>query len=284
MKITNNYGLPGAIVEAIKNDDYTPGEKVDMSVTGLIAPPRQRALMKLHRSELVEDASDRIWALVGQAVHSILERAEPSAIVEKRLYMDIDGWKISGQFDRMTLRQKTLQDFKMMSVWEVMNGLKPERVEQLNILLQLAVENGFNDISNLEVVAIFRDWSKSKAKYDKNFPQAQVKRINVEVWPEEKRIAFIRERIAKHKAASVDLPQCSQEERWATPDKFAVMKKGRKTALRLLDSEAEAIAYMEDKDVKDGYIVHRKGESRRCADYCAVSQFCEQWKREQEES
>ena len=276
-KITNRYGLPGAIVEAIKEDPYDPGKKTDISATGLLSPPRQKALMYAHGNELVEDASDRIWALIGQAVHSVLERAEPSALTEKRLYMDIDGWKISGQYDRMTLRQKTLQDYKVMSVWEIIYGLKKEKEEQLNILLQLAAENGYNKITNLEIIGIFRDWQKTKAKFDKKYPQSQVKRIQVDVWPEEKRIAFIKERVQLHKDARISLPQCTADERWATPDKWAVMKKGRKSAVRLLSSEEEAELYIKEKNVAGGYIEHRRGESKRCESYCPVVNFCEQY-------
>jgi predicted component of type VI protein secretion system len=277
MKITNNFGLPGAIVEAIKNDSYTPGEKTDMSVTGLLSPPRQKELSRKHSSEIVEDASDRIWALMGQAIHSILERAEKSAIVEERLYMDADGWVISGQYDRITLRQKTLQDYKMMSVWEIIHGLKPDKTAQLNMLMQLAVENGYKNITNLEIVAIFRDWQKSKAKYDNKYPQSQVVRIKVDVWPEEKRLEYISERVAAHKSARNTLPECTPDERWATPDKYAVMKKGRKSAVRLLETRELAEKYITDKNVVGGYIDFRRGESRRCADYCYVNGHCKQW-------
>ena len=84
MKITNNTGLPGAIVEAIKNDEFTPGRS-DITVTQLIGPPRIRVLKKQHGSEIIEDASNMIFALMGKAVHGILEKAEPSAVVEERL-------------------------------------------------------------------------------------------------------------------------------------------------------------------------------------------------------
>ena len=277
MKITNNYGLPGAIVEAVKNDSYTMGKMADISVTGLLSPPRQKALMREHYAEIEEDASDRIWALIGQATHAILERAEPSAIVEERLYIHTQGWTISGQFDRMTLRQKTLQDYKLMSVWEVIYGLKKEKEEQLNVLMQLAVENGYTDIKNLEIVGIFRDWSKTKAKFDKNYPQSQVARIKINVWPESKRIAFINERVRAHQAARETLPECTTEERWATPDKWALMKVGRKSAVKLYDSEDEALtAAGSDLNLS---VVHRPGEQKRCDNYCAVAKFCDQYKR-----
>ena len=67
-----------------------------LSVTRLIGPPQIRILERLHQDELTEDASDRIWALVGQIGHGILERAETSAITERRLFADLEGWRIPG--------------------------------------------------------------------------------------------------------------------------------------------------------------------------------------------
>ncbi len=202
MKLTNKYGLPTAIANAVKGfqDDYTNShtKKSDISVTGLLAPPQQKALTSQHETELTEDVSDRIWALMGQSIHSLLEKAETKASVEDRLYGTYDGWIVSGQYDRMTCSEKTLQDYKFCSVWEVIYGLKEDRIAQLNILAQLAIDNG-HDVTHLEVVAIFRDWQKKKAKNDRSYPQSQVKRIKVPLWDEQKRLEYISERIDLHR-------------------------------------------------------------------------------------
>lgn len=277
VKLTNKAGLPGAIIEAIKNDDYTPGES-DISVTQLINPPRIRVLKKRHSDEIVEDASNMIFALLGTAVHAILERSEPTALVENRLYLDIDGWKLGGQYDRMSIRQVTLQDYKVCSVWESIYGIKPDRIAQLNVLKYIAMHNGHNNLKKLEVVAIFRDWQKSKAKYDKKYPQHQVQRIPVEVWDREKTLTYVKERINTHRMAESVLPECTKEERWATDDKFAVMKKGRKSAVRLLDDEMDAAAMAIAKGT-DHYLEIRPGTNKRCDDYCNVAPFCTQYEK-----
>ena len=72
MVITNNAGYPEALVKAVENDSYSRGEGVDRSVTGLLAPPRQAALKEIHGHEIVEDVSDRTYALYGQLVHLLL--------------------------------------------------------------------------------------------------------------------------------------------------------------------------------------------------------------------
>ena len=60
--ITNKYGLPSSLYNALANDPYVGGG--DISITRLIAPPRIVALRKRHEAEIVEDASDRIWSLL----------------------------------------------------------------------------------------------------------------------------------------------------------------------------------------------------------------------------
>ena len=90
-----------SIVNAIVNDDYSSG-KSNYSVTTLLSPPRIRLLKMKHNEELTEDVSDRIWTLLGQSVHTILERAnedKEDMITEKRYFAQLDGVTISGQTD-----------------------------------------------------------------------------------------------------------------------------------------------------------------------------------------
>ena len=72
-----------------------------------------------------------------------------------------------------------------------------------------------------------------------------------------------------------ELPLCTPEERFNSGDKYAVMKKGRKTAMRVLDSLEDAEAW---KHASGGeYIDVRKGEDKKCIDYCSVCKFCDYW-------
>src|SRR6202142_1696526 len=88
MKYTNKQNLPQPIVKAVTNDSYNSGD-CDISVTSLLKPPQMLALERLHKDDLEEDVSDRIWSLLGQVIHGILERAEETAVAERRLYIDI---------------------------------------------------------------------------------------------------------------------------------------------------------------------------------------------------
>ncbi len=101
MRITNRHHLPAAIVQAVSIDPYPHGQTGDISATSLIAPPQLVALKRQFADALEEDAADRIWALFGQSIHAILERADLDGLHEIRLFAQVNGWAISGQVDRL---------------------------------------------------------------------------------------------------------------------------------------------------------------------------------------
>lgn len=74
--LTNKKNLNEAIVRAIKRDWYSgTGEKRDYSVTQLLVPPKIYHLLNRHKDEVEEDVSERMFMLMGSAMHAILERA-----------------------------------------------------------------------------------------------------------------------------------------------------------------------------------------------------------------
>lgn len=266
--LTNLRGLPDALVNAVRNDPYTGGG--DISVTKLIDAPQRRALRRKFADMVVEDVSERIWSLMGQAVHTVLERAQTSAMVEQRLYADVGGWKLSGQFDRVHVADGVLQDWKVCSVYKA--GGDEGWARQLNVLRWLAKENGI-EVDRLQVVAIFRDWKLSESKRKPDYPTEAVKVIEVPVWGHEKTLAYIQERIAMHQRADAgDIAPCSEEDRWYSGTTYALMKVNGKRAIKVSPVR-------EDLGAPDrGYeIMERRGMNRRCEDYCEVAPFCPQF-------
>jgi len=216
---------------------------------------------------------------MGQIGHTILERAGDKNIIERRFFAKVASFTVSGQADLILSPDNVeLNDYKFCSVWTAKEGVKTEWTQQVNILKYLASEDENPvTINKANIIAIFRDWSKPKARREKDYPQAQVKVMPVELWPLEKTEAFICERIAAHLSAETTLPLCTDEERWHTPDKWAVLKKGNKRAHRLLDNETQANMMA----AQEGMIVEfRPGESKRCADYCQAFPFCTQAQQE----
>lgn len=273
MNLTNIHGLPDALVNAVKNDPYTGGG--DISVTKLIDSPQRRVLRKKYSSMVVEDVSERIWSLMGQAVHTVLERAGTSALVEERLYSTVEGWSVSGQFDRLHLEDAVLQDWKVCSVYKAKGDAAWE--QQLNCLRWLAHKNGY-EVNRLQVVAIFRDWKASEAKRNPDYPQRNVMIIEVPVWGLEQAEEYVRQRVMLHKAADVqDNPspiECSEEERWYAGTTYALMKEGGKRAKKVVPIREQL-----EPVPADHYIEERPGINRRCEGYCEVAPFCEQFKR-----
>jgi hypothetical protein len=104
---------------ALAHDGYMAGQrKADISVTTLIGPPKINQLKKRHSDFIVEDASDRVWALLGQSVHKVLELAGgEDEMTEKRLYKEINGWTLTGQTDLYETGNKVISDFKVTSVF-----------------------------------------------------------------------------------------------------------------------------------------------------------------------
>jgi hypothetical protein len=107
------------------------------------------------------------------------------------------------------------------------------------------------------------------------------------MWTDEEQQSFIEERVSLHQEAEAEylingtLPECSDADRWKKEDTYRVMKKGRKSALRVLDSQEEADNYIDGhKDKKDLSVDLALGKAIRCESYCSVAEFCNQYQEE----
>ena len=276
MILTNQFNFPEPIYNAVLNDQYDAGSS-DISVTALIDAPQPVELKRRHSSEIVEDVADRIDSLYGQAMHSVLERSRQTGRAEERLYITVNGWKIGGQYDYID-EQGILWDWKTVSVYEVLHGIKPSREQQLNVYAYMAKKNGLK-ITGLRVGFIFRDWRPGEAATQSNYPPHKSLMYPVRMWSDEEVEAFINERVRIHQAArdAAVLPECTPEERWQRPGKWAVVKDGAERASRLLDTEEEAEAWLRSKGWTDARVQYREGINVRCLDYCSVSKWCGQF-------
>lgn len=269
--LTNRYNLPEPLVRAVRNDKYSRGES-DYTVTQLLQPPQISHLIREYGVE--EDVADRIWSLLGSATHSVLERAYEEVsgcIVEERFYADILGKKIGGQIDVFDPQCSTLYDYKVTSVWSAEG--KPEWDKQLNMLRYLLYQNGV--VANkLTIIPIFRDWVKAKSLIEKDYPVSQCVPIDIPIWPLDTVKEYMEERVREH-MQSVPRP-CTDEERWATIEQWALMKDGRKSAVKLHPTEAAAKKHLA-RAGSGHVIVHRPKTFKRCENYCPVAPHCKQY-------
>lgn len=277
MIITNKLGLPQAFVEMAKSD-FTAEPKT-YRVTSLLKGVRETILGKRHTDKIEQDVSDMIWLLFGTAVHGILENQQEQGheIKESRISIDIGEYKLSGQFDLYDSKAKKITDYKTCSAWKVVFGDYTDWKRQLLIYAYMMRQIGF-EVNSGEIVAIMKDHSKRDSKYKADYPKLPVKVIKFDFMPEdfkeiEKWLNDKFDEIRRcEKLPDDELPLCTSEERYNSGDKYAVMKKGRKTALRVLNNMEEAEEWMSENS--GDYIETRPGEDKKCADYCSACEFC----------
>jgi hypothetical protein len=282
MTITNNYDLPAPMFRALSHDGYMAGtKKADISVTTLIGPPKINQLKKRYSDQIVEDAADRVWALLGQSVHKVLELAGgEEEMTEKRLYKEINGWTLTGQTDLYEVEKGVLSDFKVTSVFSFLLGGKSEWEAQLNLNACLWREYGYSP-KKLQIVAILRDWQASKAEFDKEYPQCAVHIVDIPLWDNDEVVRYATERIKLHQAAAAmpddTIPHCEPKERWAKSDTFAIKKDGNKRAAKVCETLEEAQNLLPTYGAKHS-IETRAGGNIRCERYCSVAPFCHYYK------
>jgi len=272
MIVTNRFNMPDEIYNLIKEDQYESSG--DISVTGLISPPQIFQLKERHEHDIERDARDMFWAFFGTMGHSIMEKRE--GLREERVGAMTRDWVVTGTPD--LVQGHKIVDYKVTSVWAVVFGLKPEWEQQLNAYAWLQRMHGA-EINKLSVIAIMRDWQRNNAKQH-DYPSSPVVEMVVPVWESDVAARFVRERVSFHQKAEKlydhELPLCTAAERWERPTTYAVTKKGRKTALRVLETYDLATEWINATGKGDG-IETRQGRSIRCEDYCDVQPFCHQY-------
>ena len=279
MQYSNLRNLPAPLCAAIRRDTYDKGDS-KISCTGLLMPPRIAALTDTFDDMIVRDYSSEVWSLFGRAVHHIIENSQTDGYtMEERYFTDVEGWRISGQIDarqEMNDGSSRIIDWKTRKAYAVMNGRESDE-QQLNIYAWLMRKND-KEVIQLQIVNIIRDHSSFEAERNPSYPQREVVVTDIDLWTFAEQERFVKEKIQSHQIASISLPECTPEERWIRPSKFAVQKThDSKRAFKLFNNGKDAKKVANEK----GYIVEeRKGEPIRCQRFCEVSEFCEQYQSE----
>ena len=283
MILTNKHNLPQTFVNVLRRPTYSKGQ-ANISATELISSPRIVQLRKLHAEEIEQDVSDMVWSIFGTAIHGVLEHGrDKNHLVEERLHTEVDGWSISGAIDLQIINEDgtiTVNDYKTVGAWSVMN----EKIDwelQLNIYAWLVRKVKKADVSQLEIVAIIRDWSRRDAAVKASYPDAPVKVIPIRLWSYEEQQDFVEGRISMHSNALFDLntgdelPHCTPEEMWEKQTSYAVKKIGGVKARNVFYTDEEARAKVAEYG-KEYEIEVRSGERTRCENFCPVSKWCNQ--------
>jgi hypothetical protein len=281
MKITNTFNLPQPFVDLVSEDSYSKGES-DITTTGLAQPPKIAELWRRHAEDITMDCSEKVWTMLGNANHWVLEqiakRNPERYVAEQRFYLDVGGVKLGGQIDLFDRETETLWDYKVSSVYKAMTDDIMDWTRQANVNKLLCEHNGIYP-KKLAVLLVMKDWKRKDSEIKADYPKCAIKEIPIPVWKPEETFAYIKSRIALHNAAKLvekedDIPVCTEDERWAKPTTYAVLKeKGAKRAVNggLYESEPEALLHAQRIG---GAVEVRAGSNARCENYCQVRKWC----------
>lgn len=325
MHFTNNFKIRSkSTIEALMYDGYDLKDRPEnvLSCTEILDAPKIKILQSRHSDDIVVDLSRRFWTMDGTAIHYVIESSNKengNRLSEERLFLKITNgaiecfslkkdWSITDspmydkestfvavKFDQYDPDEEVVEDNKRTSVWEVVYGIRKNRIEQLNIGALALRLIGFG-VGLIRSVLYLKDWTKrdyesAAAKGDTKYPPIPYYEHDSVPATIEDAIEIVKSRANMHrywKAFSDDaIPECSPEERWLRGESFAVMKEGNKAAKRLFRVEgemttesakkaaAEYMASLMSGDTKGKYYVeHRPGVNVRCMDYCEVRQWC----------
>jgi hypothetical protein len=276
MRITNKLDLPAGLMKAVSTERHN-AEK-SLSATTLIQGVKQIILTDRHWDSLEDDVSDRIWAIFGQAVHSLLESEGENDFTEQEMAYQVGDITVTGRIDNYDMWNGVIGDYKTASVVKVKFGDFNDWYLQGMIYAWLLAKNKF-PVNRCRFIALLKDHSKTDASRDWQYPKRPVFLYEFSVMPErlDNIGAFILQKIREYTVyrnlADDAIPPCNPNERWDRPAKYAVKKEGRKNAIRLLDDE-DAAANMAADLGRGHFVEYRPGELVRCQSYCICCEFC----------
>jgi len=140
-------------------------------------------------------------------------------------------------------------------------------------------------VTKARSILLLRDWSASaQMKSPGNYPEIPVHIWNIDLSESSNIENYIRKQVRRHISAEDladnEIPECTPMERWATNDRWALMKDGRKSAVKLFDDEDQALTAKlkeEKASPKNSYYIEkREGGNVKCERYCNVGRcgFC----------
>jgi hypothetical protein len=275
MKITNVMGLPEALVRAVTREQHNkPGH---VSVTTLLKGVKEIVLTQRHWDEVEIDVADMVNMIFGTAVHKILETEGENTFAEEFLCAELNGYTVTGRIDSYDMKEQVVDDYKTASIWKIIHKDFSDWKVQGQGYGWLLFRNGLK-IKKARFTAMLKDYKKAEAERDSSYPQ---KPCVVYEFPIGESDIYEFQRFAAEKIDMLrdcktkdddSIPPCTPAERWAKEKTFAVMKDGRKSAIRVCQNKADAEAISLDNP--GSFVVERPGLDTKCMRYCSVAPFC----------
>lgn len=258
----------------------------DISTTSLTGEPLVRILRRVYADKLVEDVISMQHRLIGSLLHNALAETsfkemgivpEEGMLREQRLFMDVGGWTVSGEPDYYTgYKTKTLVDYKYCAKYKTRNEIPEDWIKQLNIYAHM-LRKYEREVDKLQICAWYRDaYENAGDEFTRVLP--------VTMYTDEQIADYILKRVKYHQVSDpnynelIDLdgvPECSEKARYYKPPVFALMKTGRKSAVKLHDSREKAEEHKAREGGKGFWIQEREATNDKCDKYCNVAKWCQ---------
>lgn len=195
---------------------------------------------------------------------------------EQRTIKEIDGWKVSGEFDLVIagqlmdtkttkgfVIQKRLHDAKWAMQGSIYRWLNPEVITDDSVVIECVV----------------LDWTAAAARAAPEYPQQQWVSIRLTLKPYQETESFIRTKLAeitKHlDTPEPELPECTDEDLWREGPSYAYYANPEATGrcTKKFDTLHDANMHLAEKG--KGRVETRPGEVKACA-YCSAASLCTQ--------
>jgi hypothetical protein len=309
-----NIPLSLAVFFATDDYDHNPDPNT-ISATSIIKPLKQIVMgMRVNGGSASTDVSTLIPSRIGTALHTAIEASWrskklpetlkrlgiPESVVKRikinptademtkdtiPVYMElrreksVQGIKVSGKYDFVA--EGRLEDFKSTSVYAWIFKSNDEKY-----IMQGSIYRWLNpDIitqDEMDIQFIFTDWSKSKARMDKQYPQSRTKRYPLKLKSAAEVESYLSSKIIKIKnlidEPESKLPACNDEDLWRSAAVWKYYKDPKKTSrsTKNFDNPTDANSRL-IADGNKGIVIEMKGQVKAC-NYCNAIDICEQAK------
>lgn len=223
MKIVNKHGLPEEIMEFLTFDRYDYDSNPNtISATTIIKPTQEVILSERYGKDIEIDAMSRLWAVLGTAVHKVLEAIpRKDADQETRLKYNIDEFTITGKPD--LIRDEQVKDYKVTSAFKIIFKSYDDWIAQMSIYRWLYLKlNGVLLNDKGRIIYLLRDWNKKDLKLAQkrmwDYPIHPMWYVDLDLWSEEETFNFLQNKVnwlrQYRKLSDDELPPCNDTERW----------------------------------------------------------------------
>lgn len=263
--------MPEPIKRAIEHFDESHVRTGDISVTELIDSPYMFYMKKQYAGSVQVEYSDRLFMLYGSMMAILLERFGGELAEVRAKWTDpLSGLTLSGACD-LALDKGDLVDYKFSSVF-VASDEESEIIKkyemQMNLyvfLLRVSKHAVSEHIKGVRIAMPLRDWGP---RYKDRFP-CGIHSIRCRLWSHEETQKYIQDRMKLFESLikyNTEPEPCSDKEKWKRD--YAVMKQGRKNALKAGFATAAEAQQFIDQQNDSAMLSIRDAIPRRCIDYC----------------